>query len=145
VTTAASAGSAFRISIPVNSWEVRLICARIAESHPQTDYLVRILEDDLTSSAIRNLLREHLDEMHAITPPESMHALDPGSLRAPDITFWSAWDDELPIGCGALKELDSESAEIKSMRTVAAHRGQQVASRILEHLLEVAARRGSEF
>ena len=103
---------------------------------------MRILEDDLTSPAITNLLREHLDDMHAITPPESVHALDLESLKGPDITFWSAWNDDALIGCGALKELDPESAEIKSMRTVVTHRGKQVASRILEHLMDVAARRG---
>lgn len=103
---------------------------------------MRILEDDLSSPAITKLLREHLDDMHATTPLESVHALDLESLREPDITFWSVWDDQSLLGCGALKELDSESAEIKSMRTVEAHRGRRVASRLLEHLLDVASRRG---
>lgn len=47
--------------------------------------------DDLTGQEIANFLQEHLDEMHAITPPESTHALDLDALRLPNITFWSAW------------------------------------------------------
>ena len=52
---------------------------------------IEIREDDLTGTRIRAFLREHLDNMHAITPPESVHALDLDGLRAPGITFWSAW------------------------------------------------------
>ncbi|MBD2536898.1 GNAT family N-acetyltransferase [Nostoc flagelliforme FACHB-838] len=103
---------------------------------------LQIREDDLTGKNIADLLREHLKNMHEITPPESVHALDIEALRSPNITFWTAWDDEELVGCGALKELDSRSGEIKSMRTVKAHRRRGVASRILEHIIKEAHRRG---
>lgn len=103
---------------------------------------MQIREDDLTGARIAGLLREHLDNMFEITPPESVHALDIDALRAAGITFWSAWDGGELLGCGALRELDAASGEVKSMRTVAAHRGQGIGSKILEHIVAEAGRRG---
>jgi putative acetyltransferase len=97
--------------------------------------------DDLNGSEIAELLREHLANMAENSPPESVHALNLEQLRKPDITFWSAWSDDALLGCGALKELDSEHGEIKSMRTVSTHRRKGVAARLLEHILEEARRR----
>ena len=105
---------------------------------------IEIREDDLTGARIRSFLREHLENMHAVTPPESVHALDLDGLRAPGITFCSAWAGEALLGCGALKELDSTCGEIKSMRTVQSRRRRGVGSRILEHLISVAEARGYE-
>jgi putative acetyltransferase len=102
---------------------------------------LEIREDDLSSAAIAGLLREHLDDMYAITPAESVHALDLEDLRAPGITFWSAWADDQLLGCGALKELDARNGEVKSMRTARSHRGKGVGSRILAHLVAEARRR----
>ncbi|MBE7384692.1 MAG: GNAT family N-acetyltransferase [Leptolyngbya sp. SIO1E4] len=102
---------------------------------------LQIREDDLTGPKIAYFLQEHLDEMHEITPPESIHALDLDALRSPEITFWSAWEEGELLGCGALKELDASSGEIKSMRTAKAHRGQGIASQILEHIIQEAKRR----
>ncbi|TBR61995.1 GNAT family N-acetyltransferase [Westiellopsis prolifica IICB1] len=103
---------------------------------------LQIREDDLTGKKIADLLREHLENMYEISPPESVHALDLDALRSPDITFWSAWEGYELLGCGALKELDSRSGEIKSMRTAKAHRRKGVASKILEHIIKEAERRG---
>ncbi|MDZ8225109.1 GNAT family N-acetyltransferase [Nostoc sp. ChiVER01] len=103
---------------------------------------LQIREDDLTGKKIADLLWEHLENMYEITPPESVHALDIEALRSPDITFWTAWDGEELVGCGALKELDSRSGEIKSMRTVKAHQRRGVASKILEQIIKEAQRRG---
>ena len=72
--------------------------------------------DDLSRPAIHALLEEHLRNMREISPPESVHALDLGKLRSPDITFWTAWQDSQLVGCGALKELDRSHGEIKSSR-----------------------------
>ena len=100
--------------------------------------------DDLRGEAIRALLREHLEHMLAITPRHSAHALDVEALRAPEITFWSLWEGEGLLGCGALKEVDARTGEIKSMRTADAHRGRGVASRLLAHIEGEARRRGYE-
>jgi putative acetyltransferase len=103
---------------------------------------VEIREDDLTGKEIADLLREHLENMHEITPSESIHALDLEALRSPDITFWTAWDGDKLLGCGALKELDARSGEVKSMRTANAHRRKGVAVKILDRIISEAERRG---
>jgi len=102
---------------------------------------MEIREDDLMGREIAELLREHLDDMRAITPPGSVHALDLEGLRSPNITFWSAWEGSALVGCGALKELDAISGEIKSMRTARAFRRQGIAAKILEHIIKEAKRR----
>ena len=102
---------------------------------------LQIREDDLTGKEIADFLREHLEDMNEITPPQSVNALDLEALRSPDITFWSAWEGSELLGCGALKELDSSSGEVKSMRTAKAHRRRGVASKILEHIIKEAERR----
>ena len=104
--------------------------------------LLQIRSDDLTGKKIADLLQEHIENMYEITPPGSVHALDLEALRSPDITFWTAWEASELLGCGALKELDSRSGEIKSMRTAKAHRCKGVASKILEHIIKEAERRG---
>ncbi len=104
---------------------------------------MHILEDDLTGSAIAQLLDEHLADMHSITPAESVHAMDLSALRAdPSVTFWSLWEDGDLLGCGALKVIDAHSGEIKSMRTSTAHRRRGVAARILEYIIEQARAAG---
>jgi len=106
---------------------------------------MRIVADDLTSPEIRALLEEHLQSMNALSPPESVHALDLAKLRRPDISFWTAWDDDgTLVGCGALKELDGTHGEIKSMRTPQALRRRGAGRAMLAHLLEVARSRKYE-
>lgn len=103
-----------------------------------------IREDDLTGDAIAALLRLHLDEMHQWSPPESVHALPIERLRAPDVTFWSAWDGNRLAGCGALKQIDAGHGEIKSMRTAPAYLGKGAGRAILRHMLAEARARGYE-
>jgi putative acetyltransferase len=98
--------------------------------------------DDLSGTEIAELLREHLDDMHVHSPPESVHALDLAALRQPDITFWSIWLNGELVGCGALKEIDPRHGEIKSMRTRDAFRGQGAGKSMLQHLLAEAKQRG---
>lgn len=73
--------------------------------------------DDVTGSKVAELVREHLHSMSLISPPESIHALNLDELKRPEMTFWSAWEEDELVGCGALKELDGLHGEIKSMRT----------------------------
>lgn len=102
--------------------------------------IMHIRLDDLTSPEIRALLAEHLWNMHQISPPESVHALDVGGLLQPEVTFWSAWSSAELLGCGALKELDPAHGEIKSMRTVSTHRRKGVARAMLQHIIAEARR-----
>ena len=102
---------------------------------------MRIIEDDLTRAEVAALLEEHLGGMYEQAPPESTHAMDLQRLREPDVTFWTAWEGDELLGCGALQELDASHGEIKSMRTAEAHLGKGVASAILEHLMTEAGNR----
>ncbi|MBA4759946.1 GNAT family N-acetyltransferase [Sphingosinicella sp.] len=103
---------------------------------------MEIRHDDLRGPEIAALLQAHLDDMHRHSPPESVHALDLDALRAPDITFWTVWDEGVLLGCGALRELDPQHGEIKSMRTDERHRRRGVATVMLDHIIEEARRRG---
>jgi putative acetyltransferase len=103
---------------------------------------MRIIEDDLTGPEIRALLETHFAGMLANSPEGSCHFLDFDGLNAPDVTFWSVWDGENLAGCGALKELDAEQGEIKSMRTHEDHLRKGVGAMMLTHIISEARERG---
>ena len=105
-------------------------------------FLLRIEIDDLTHPKVTALLQTHLDDMYATSPAESVHALDLEKLRKPDIVFWTAWQQHELLGCGALKTLSIQHAEIKSMRTARQHLRKGVAAKILEHIIQQAKVRG---
>ncbi len=101
--------------------------------------------DDLSDRRIAQFLEEHLQDMRATSPPESVHALDRSELRDPSVHFWSAWLpaesgalDGTLVGTAAIKRLDADHAELKSMRTSAAFRGQGIAKQVLLHVLKQA-------
>ncbi len=101
-----------------------------------------IVVDDLSGPEIAEFLAEHVHQMRSTTPPESKHALDLDGLRRPGITFWSVLDEGALVGCGALKRLDPEHAELKSMRTAPARQRGGVASLLLGHIIAEATRMG---
>jgi len=93
---------------------------------------------ELRNKEVIALLQEHHEDMLSHSPVESVHALDLNALEAPDITFWSFWINNKLAGVGALKEIDAEHGEIKSMRTSTNHLRQGVAGKLLEHIIEQA-------
>jgi putative acetyltransferase len=103
---------------------------------------IRIEPDDLSRAAVHELLREHLADMTATSPAESVHALDLDGLREPGVTFWTAWAEDVLLGCAALKQLNPAHGEIKSMRTTEHARGRGLASGLLRHLIDESVRRG---
>lgn len=84
----------------------------------------------------------HTADMHAETPPESIHMLPADALAAPGIAFFVMRDGGTAIGMGAFKRIDDGHAEIKSMHILAEHRGRGLARRMLDHLVEQAAAAG---
>jgi putative acetyltransferase len=98
--------------------------------------------DDLSRPEITELLKEHLASMFVHTPRESVHALPIEGLRSRDITFWSVWENGELLGCGALKELEPQHGEIKSMRTASAHLRKGVARAVVRQIIAEAKRRG---
>ncbi len=105
---------------------------------------MRIETDDLSRPQVHALLEEHLANMYELSPPEHVFALDLTELRAPGITFWTVWDGETLLGCGALKELSATHGEIKSMRTPKASRRKGAGRAVLAHSIAVARERGYE-
>ena len=96
------------------------------------------LDESLSDPRIAAFLEEHLADMRRVSPPESVHALDLNALRQPGIRFWTAWLGDALVGTAALKRLDNEHAELKSMRTTTALRGQGIAAQMLEHTIAQA-------
>ena len=103
---------------------------------------MRVETADPNQDGVVDLLREHLADMHGVTPPGSVHALDIDSLDHPSVTLWVARDDSVVLGCVALKELSRSHGEIKSMRTSSGARNRGVASTLLSNLIQVAKDRG---
>jgi putative acetyltransferase len=101
-----------------------------------------ISTDDPRADDVRALLERHLAFANATSPPEDVHALDIDALLDPAVSFFSYRVEGELLGVGALKRLDGEHAEIKSMHTSEAARGRGVARAIVDHLLEVARERG---
>ena len=105
---------------------------------------MHIRTDDLSGVDIQTLLHEHLADAYKNSPPDSVYALDLSELQKPDISFWSVWEDNVLLGCGALKELGPSHGEIKSMRTTEAALKRGVGSMMVAHIIEQARARGYE-
>lgn len=115
--------------------------------HQKHEYMTAPMEirvDDLNGPEIAMLLQEHLQNMALHSPPESVHALDLEKLRRPEITFWTAWENGELLGCCAIKQLDAQHGEIKSMRTASAHLRKGVAAELMRHMLQIARSRQYE-
>ncbi|MEC5148672.1 GNAT family N-acetyltransferase [Cryobacterium sp. GrIS_2_6] len=104
--------------------------------------MLTIDRDDPARPDVHRLLDEHLADMFASSPAESVHALDLEALSGPEIRFWTAREGRTLVGCGALKELSADHAELKSMRTTQEARGRGVAAGLLSHILDDARHRG---
>jgi putative acetyltransferase len=103
---------------------------------------MRIEIDDLSRPQVIALIEEHLRNMYEVTPPEQVFAYDVGKLRAPGVTFWTAWEEDTLLGCAALQELSRWQGELKSMRTPARLRRRGAARALLNHILYVSRARG---
>lgn len=99
---------------------------------------------DLDSSDIQALLREHLAGMHAHSPPGCVQALDLSELKDKSVTFWAVRETGELMGYGALQALDSQSGEIKSMKTAKAHLRKRIATQLLARILNEARHRQYE-
>lgn len=103
---------------------------------------LRIVEDDLSGDAIQALVALHLTGMHASSPACKVHALPLDKLRAPGVTFYSAWIGDSLAGMGAIQQIDAGHGELKSMRVAPEWLGRGVGEAMLVHLLGVARARG---
>jgi putative acetyltransferase len=103
---------------------------------------MHIVDGDFSDARVIDLLRIHLTNSRAQTAPGSAHALDVTGLQAPDVTFWTIWNGETLLGCGALKRLAPDHGEVKSMHTAQAMRRSGVGSVMPHHIIATARARG---
>lgn len=102
---------------------------------------MEIRQDDPKGAHVTELLTHHLRELQEVMAQHAF-ALDASGLSAPDVTFWTAWNNDVLAGFGAMKELDPEHGEVKSMRAAPAARGTGVGRAILMHIIAEARKRG---
>ena len=101
-----------------------------------------VRRDDLAGEQTRDLLRFHLQGMHASSPPGHSYALDLSGLQTPDITVWSAWEGSRIAAIGALKALADGTGEVKSMRTHPDFLRRGAGATVLETIIAEAQARG---
>jgi putative acetyltransferase len=106
--------------------------------------MISVQTDSPMRADVQLLLDEHLSDMYATSPADSVHALDHSGLADADITFYTAREHGFLVGCGALKHLSDDEAEIKSMRTAAPARRRGVANLLLAWIIDEARTRGYE-
>lgn len=103
---------------------------------------MEIARASLDDPRVVALLEQHLVEAQRNSPPGSVFALDLSGLSDTAVTLWGAWDGDALLGLGALKRIDAEEGEIKSMRTADTARRRGVARIMLGHLVAEARARG---
>lgn len=101
-----------------------------------------IAPDSLESAEVLDLLRLHLDEMHAASPADKVHAMPPERLRGDDVSFYAVSKGGRLAAVGALKALGDGLGELKSMRASPEFRGQGAGGALLDHLIKEARARG---
>jgi putative acetyltransferase len=102
-----------------------------------------VSEEDPRTPDVVALLQRHLEFARGVTPPEDVHALDLDGLLDPSVTFFSLRDGETLLGIGAIKALDDQHMELKSIHTAEEARGNGVGRAVVEHLLAMARQRGA--
>ena len=100
--------------------------------------MLKSIEGNFDNQEVNELLTKHFVELRAASPEGSAHVLDIPGLKVPSIKFWSLWDNEKLIGCGALKFLDKEHGEFKSIRIHDDFRKKGNGVKIIEHLIDEA-------
>ena len=96
------------------------------------------IEGNFDHPEVHELLTKHFIELRAASPEGSAHVLDIPGLKVPSIKFWSLWKDTNLVGCGALKFLDNDHGEFKSIRVHDNYRNMGNGIKVVEHLIEEA-------
>ena len=100
--------------------------------------MLKSIEGNFDNPEVNQLLTKHFIELRAASPEGSAHVLDIPGLKEPSIKFWSLWEENKLMGCGALKFLDKQHGEFKSIRIHDNFRGKGMGVKIINHLIEVA-------
>ena len=100
--------------------------------------MLKLIEGNFDHSEVNKLLNKHFIELRAASPEGSAHVLDIAGLMVPSIKFWSLWENNQLMGCGALKFIDKDHGEFKSIRIHDEFRGKGFGTRIINHLINEA-------
>ena len=99
---------------------------------------MKSIEGNFDNSEVNDLLKKHFVELRSVSPAGSTHVLDIDGLKDPSIKFWSLWENNELVGCGALKFLEKKHGEFKSIRVADKFRKTGVGEKIIDHLIEEA-------
>tara|TARA_A100000164_G_C21556339_1_gene607482 strand:+ start:81 stop:548 length:468 start_codon:yes stop_codon:yes gene_type:complete len=100
--------------------------------------MLKSIEDNFNDPEVNQLLNNHFIELKSVSPKGSTHVLDIPGLQVSSIKFWSLWENNKLMGCGALKFLDKNHGEFKSIRVHDNFRGKGYGLKIINHLIEEA-------
>jgi putative acetyltransferase len=104
--------------------------------------MINIIPGGLDDARVIAMLKFHFDTNISVTPPGSAHVFDVSRLKAPDISFWAAWEGDTLMGTGALKRMGHENGEVKSMHTLVTARRSGVGRLMLLHIMDAAKAMG---
>ena len=103
---------------------------------------MKSIENNFDNPKVNTLLKYHFYQLRANSPQGSVHVLDIEGLKVPSIKFWSIWDSEKLIGCGALKFLEKDHGEFKSIRISDEFRKMGYGIKLLDHLILESKKNG---
>ena len=103
---------------------------------------MKSIENNFENSKVNKLLQNHFIELRSVSPEDSTHVLDIDGLRINSIKFWSLWENDELIGCGALKFLDKDHGEFKSIRVSDNFRKKGFGKKIINYLIFAAKKLG---
>tara|TARA_Y100000590_G_scaffold453459_1_gene598551 strand:- start:148 stop:609 length:462 start_codon:yes stop_codon:yes gene_type:complete len=96
---------------------------------------MKSIEGNFDNPKVNKLLIDHFVELSSVSPVDRGHVLDIPGLKNPSIKFWSLWENDELIGCGALKFLDKEHGELKSIRVADRFRGKGNGIKVINHII----------
>jgi putative acetyltransferase len=101
-----------------------------------------IARESPSRADLAHIFGRHTADMHADTPPESIHMMDSSALDTPEVHFFVLREKGVPIGMGAFKVFNGAEAEIKSMHVLTEHRGRGLSRLMLDHIVGQARAAG---
>jgi len=99
---------------------------------------MKLIENNFDNPEVNDLLTKHFVELKSVSPKGSTHVLDIPGLKDSSIKFWSLWNEDKLIGCGALKFLSNDHGEFKSIRISDKFKAKGYGSKIINHLISKA-------
>ena len=99
---------------------------------------MKSIENNFEDPKVNELLNKHFIELRSVSPKGSTHVLDIPGLKIPSIKFWSLWENNNLVGCGALKFLEDNHGEFKSIRISDKYRNKGLGKKIIDYLIEEA-------